>query len=69
MGLVVLAEIVVDVISSRQDDCVTQVGFLSVAFLRALYIATPLYECLNSTRNLIGRISATDQALNLNFVK
>ena len=69
MGLVVLAEIVVDVIYSRQDDCKTQVWFSSVAFLRVLYIATPLYECLNSTRNLIVRNSATDKALNLNFVK
>ena len=36
MGLVVLAEIIVDAISSIQDHCITQVGLSSVAFLRAL---------------------------------
>ena len=34
MGLVVLAEIIVDAVYSRQDHCITQVWFLSVAFLR-----------------------------------
>ena len=72
MGLVVLAEIIVDVISSRKDDCITQVGFSSVAFLRALERLHGMngdHEWLDSTRNLIGRNSAADQALKLNFVK